>query len=58
MPVASIVPLVFVVHVTDAQDRKESDDVRQQGHENVKGDQATEGIADDVSELVIVISTH
>ena len=58
MPVASIVPLIFVIEVANAQDRKESHDVRQQGHENVKGDQATDGIADNLSELVFVISIH
>jgi hypothetical protein len=50
-----VVLLVFVVEEASAQDCEEGDHVRQQSHQNVIGDEATDGVADEFGDFVSLI---
>jgi hypothetical protein len=58
MPVASIVPLVFLIQVPGTTERQEQLDIGQEPHEDVEGNDAADSDADVFGDLVLGFSIH
>ena len=55
MPVAPIVPLIFVEQIPGAQNHEEHHHIGQQRHDDVEGNDAADGVADEFGDLVFVV---
>ena len=58
MSVASIVPLVFLPQIPGATEGQEDHEIRQDPHQDVVSDDATDTDADDLGNLVLGVSIH
>ena len=58
VPVASIVPLVFLIQVPGTTESQEQLDIGQHPHEDVVGDDTTDGDTDELGDLVLGLSIH
>ena len=56
MPVASIVPLVFLIQIPGTAESQEQLDIGQHPHEDVVGNDTTDGDTDELGDLVLGLS--
>jgi hypothetical protein len=58
VPIASIVPLVFLIQVPGTTQGEEQFDIGQQPHEDVEGNDAADSDTDEFGDLVLGLSIH
>ncbi len=58
MPVASIVAFIFLPEIPGTTERQEQFDIRQQPHEHVERDDATDSDTDEFGNLILLLSIN